>query len=145
MSADRFRLTAPIPLEREIHASCAKALDRLLLPPAIWFTYPAGAVQLSPGETAHLVSVGLKRGLPDIFVVFEGFVYGIELKRPGGRLSTTQVRYTKRGNRRVYLGQEDVFPKLARAGIALAVCHSVEHVLKQLALWGVPLRNWRFN
>jgi hypothetical protein len=43
-----FRLEAPEPYELDIHEACASALDKLLLPPAIWACYPAGAVQLQP-------------------------------------------------------------------------------------------------
>jgi len=41
-----------------------------VLPPAFWFTYPAGAVQLSPAETARLTRIGVKRGLPDMLPAF---------------------------------------------------------------------------
>ena len=62
--AANFRLRAPEPLEVDIHEACAKALDHLLLPPAMWFTYPAGASQLSPQQMARYSRIGLKRGLP---------------------------------------------------------------------------------
>src|SRR5215470_1604311 len=78
-----YRLTAPEPLERDIHEACAQALDRLLSPPAEWWTYPAGAAQLSPQQQARYSRIGLKRGLPDLMVLHGG-LYGIELKRAGG-------------------------------------------------------------
>ena len=86
-----FRLRMPEPLEADTHAACAQALDRLLMPPAVWFTYPAGAVQLSPQQMARYSRLGLKRGLPDIWVLHQG-TYCIELKRRGaGRLSKTTI------------------------------------------------------
>src|SRR5262252_1194363 len=119
-----FRLTPDSLLERDIHEACADALDKLLLPPAFWFTYPAGAVQLSPAETARLTRVGLKRGLPDIWILYDG-VYCVELKREGGELSKTRTVRTKRGGPRVLVGQEEVFPQLIAAGVkAIAVCYS---------------------
>jgi hypothetical protein len=136
-----FRLKAPEPLEADIHEACARVLDRLLLPPAMWFTYPAGAAQLSPQQMAAYSRKGLKRGLPDIFVLHQR-MYGIELKRKGGRLSKTRVGRSQRGAPRIYLGQEDTFPKLEAAGMQIAVCHSVDEMLAQLARWQIPMRRW---
>ena len=127
-------------LERDIHEACADALDKLLLPPAFWFTYPAGAVQLSPAETARLTRVGLKRGLPDIWILYDG-VYCVELKREGGELSKTRTVRTKRGGPRVLVGQEEVFPQLIAAGVkAIAVCYSVDQMLEQCRRWPIPMR-----
>jgi hypothetical protein len=137
----RFRLTAPEPLEADIHAACAKALDALLLPPAMWFTYPAGAAQLSPQQMARYSRVGLKRGLPDIWLLYGG-VYCIELKRRNGTLSKTRVARTKRGSPRILAGQADVFPQLIETGAieAIAICTSVDELLAQLQRWEIPLR-----
>lgn len=144
MSAVRLRLTAPEPSERDIHEACAQALDKLLLPPAMWFAYPAGASQLTPQQIARHARIGLKRGLPDIWVLHDG-IWAIELKRHGGRLSKTRVARTRRGSPRILAGQEDVFPRLIETGAfnAIAICHSVGEMLGQLARWDVPLRAWR--
>jgi hypothetical protein len=139
-AAAPFRLVPPEPLELDIHERCAEVLDKLLLPPAMWFTYPAGAVQLSPAQAARLSRVGLRRGLPDIWILFEG-AWCIELKRRGGQLSKTKVVRTRRGSPRVLDGQEDVFPRLIAAGVRrIAVCHSVSEMLAALERWGIPLR-----
>jgi len=103
-----FKLTASIPLERDIHQQCADALDKLLAPPAMWFTYPAGASQLSPQQQARHSRIGLKRGLPDIWILYDG-VWLIELKRPGGRLSKTRIVRTGRCSPRTLAGQTEVF------------------------------------
>ncbi|HSR76408.1 MAG TPA: hypothetical protein VLN57_07455 [Xanthobacteraceae bacterium] len=134
-------MTAPEPLEHDIHQACAEALDKLLLPPALWFTYPAGASQLSPQQFARHARIGLKRGLPDIWVLYGG-VYCVELKRLGGRLSKTRIGRTRRGGPRVFEGQEDVFPRLLKTGAIedIALCTSVDELLAQLARWGIPLR-----
>ena len=129
-----------MPLERDIHEACAAALDALLVPPALWFTYPAGASQLSPQQQARHSRIGLKCGLPDLWVLHQG-VYCIELKRPGGQLSKTRLGRTRRGSPRVLVGQVDMFPNLLAAGVKdIAVCHSVDEMLKALARWGIPLR-----
>ena len=140
MSA-RFRLTAPVPLERDVHEACAEALDRLLAPPAMWFAYPAGASELTAQQIARHVRVGLKRGLPDLWFLHRG-VRCIELKRHGGHLSKTRIGRTRRGGPRVFVGQEEIFPLLLASGgvEAIAICHSVQEVLDQLARWDIPLR-----
>ncbi|HSR77582.1 MAG TPA: hypothetical protein VLN57_13435 [Xanthobacteraceae bacterium] len=139
----KFRLTAPEPLEADIHESCARVLDRLLLPPAFWFAMPIGHIQLMPAQMARLARIGLKRGLPDIFVLYGG-LYAIEIKARGGQLSKTRVGRTRRGSPRVYEGQEDVFPRLLETGAveAIAICTSVDEVLAQLARWQIPLRRF---
>lgn len=135
-----FRLTSPVPLERDTHIAVARALDALLLPPAVWFTYPAGASTLSPQQAARHAEIGLKRGLPDIWVIYDG-TYCIELKRPGGTLSKTRVVRTKRGGARLVIGQAEMFPKLINAGVrGIAICRSVDEVLLQLSEWKIPLR-----
>jgi len=139
--APRFRLTAPEPAERDIHEAVARALDLLLLPPAFWACYPAGASVLTPQQQARHSRAGLKRGMPDIWVL-HGRLWLIELKRRGGRLSKTRIVRTKRGGTRVLAGQEDVFPLLVATGAVggIAVCTSVMEVLEQLVQWGVPVR-----
>lgn len=135
-----FRLTAPEPMELDIHHACADALDKLLGPPALWFTYPAGAAQLSPQQQARYSRIGLKRGLPDIWILYRG-VYCIELKRTNGVLSKTRIVHTRRGTPRELVGQQEMFPRLIRSGAvcAIAVCTSVFEMLRQLELWGIPL------
>jgi len=140
--ATPYRLVSPAVAEDELHASVARALDVLLLPPAMWATYPAGSVPLPPEYAAKLTRLGLKRGWPDILIV-HGPSYGIELKRPGGVLSRTRTVRTRRGALRVLDGQEDVFPRLEDAGMRIGVCRSVDEVLAQLRAWGLPLRNAR--
>lgn len=136
-----FRLTAAIPDERSIHETCAALLDRLLLPPAMWFAYPAGVIELRADQVARLVRFGLKRALPDIWILHFG-VYCIELKVPGGKLSKSRVGRTSRGSPRFLIGQEESFPLLLATGAirAIAVCTGPEEMLAQCRKWGVPLR-----
>jgi hypothetical protein len=109
----------------------------------MWFTYPAGASVLSPQQMARHSRIGLKRGLPDIWVLHNG-TFCIELKRKGGRLSKTRVATTRRGSPRILDGQTEVFPRLLASGGVddIAICTSVDEVLAQLALWQIPLRRF---
>lgn len=136
----RFRLTSPVVPERDIHQACAHTLNVLLLPPAEWACYPAGATQLSPQQQARYAKLGLKRGWPDLLILHHG-LYGIELKRRGGRLSQTYTTRTRRGSPRELIGQAEMFPRLVAAGFTeIAIAHSVDEMLAHLERWGVPLR-----
>jgi hypothetical protein len=136
-----FRLEAPEPSELDLHASCALALDKLLAPPAMWCCYPAGHVQLQPHEAARLSRVGLKRAWPDLLVFFN-HVYGVELKREGGRLSKTRIVRTRRGAPRELVGQEDVFPLLLKTGAFadIRIARSLGELFAHLTDWQIPLR-----
>jgi hypothetical protein len=136
----RYRLVEELQPEDELHASVADALDKLLLPPARWTTFPAGSVPLPPRYAAKLARLGLKRGWPDVQIVFGGRIYGVELKRRGGKLSRTRIVRTRRGSLRELVGQEDEFPRLREAGMEIAVCSTVPAVLAFLTAAGVPLR-----
>jgi len=139
--APPFRLTAPDPLELDIHEACAAALDRLLAPPAMWCCYPAGGIELTAAQVAKYGRLGLKRGMPDLFIFFEG-LWGIELKRRGGTLSKTRVVRTRRGSPRVLVGQAETFPLLIASGgfQDIGIAHSVEEMLEFCRYWEIPLR-----
>src|SRR5215471_7977813 len=141
MPGARFRLTAPVIPERDIHEACVGTLNRVLAEPAVWWPYPAGAAELSPQQQARYSRIGLKRGYPDLWFLFGGRLYCIELKRLGGRLSQTRIGRTRRGSPRVLIGQVDMFPKLLAAGVReIAIAHSVDEVLSHLERWGFPLQ-----
>src|SRR5262245_56518885 len=137
-----YKLTAPVPLERDVHEACASALDKLLLPPAVWWPYPAGVTQLSPQQHAAYSRFGIKRGMPDLHFLYQGRLYGIELKRRhSGRLSKTRTVYNKRGSPQILIGQEEMFPRLLAAGmVEIAICHDVLDVLAALTRWQIPHR-----
>jgi hypothetical protein len=135
-----FRLAIPDPREVDLHESCARALDRLLAPPAVWACYPAGHIQLAPAELARLQRAGLKRGWPDLLVLYRQ-LYGIEVKRHGAGLSKTRIVHTKRGAPRRLIGQDQMFPRLLQAGFGdIAIVHTVDQMLDQIERWNIPLR-----
>lgn len=100
---------------------------------------PVGHIKLTPAQAALLSRIGVKRGLPDLMVVYGG-IYGIELKRGEGSLSRTRIVRTKRGALRVLEGQLEVFPRLRRAGMKIEVCYSLDEVLGALRAWNIPTR-----
>lgn len=140
MPAPRFRLEPEIQAEQVVHEEVAKFLAACLLPPVMWNCFPLGHVSLSPAQLARLQRAGLQAGWPDFLVIFGGLIFGLEIKRVGGKLSKTRQYRTKRGQLRIVLGQEEVFPKLDRAGMKIAVVHSVEETMAALGRFGIPYR-----
>lgn len=138
----RFTLTAPVVSEDELHADAARLLNKLLLPPAEWTCFPAGNVPLPPEYAAKLARFGLKRGWPDILISYNG-IYGLELKRKGGGLSKSRLVRTRSGAQRLVEGQADVFPRLERSGMRIAVCHDVDEVMDALVAWRLPMLSVR--
>jgi hypothetical protein len=140
VSARPFKLTSPVVPERQLHNSVADLCQKLIAPPAEWAFYPAGAIELMPAQVATLTRMGLRRGWPDFLILYD-WLYGIELKRAGGKLSRSRTVRTRRGSPRILDGQEDVFPRLIAAGMKdIAICHSTTEVEAALVRWRIPLR-----
>lgn len=114
------------PRESELHASVAQLLDWVLLPPALYTTFPAGWGKLTKGTAGRLYASGLKRGFPDI-LVFDVMrkVIGIELKAGANSVSAAQ---------------RDMFSKLQGVGVRVYVCKSLEDVIDALDSAGIMHR-----
>jgi len=125
--------------EQDLHEACAAYLWRVVLPPAKWTCIALGAIQLTGAQRAKLSRMGVQAAWPDFIVVHRG-IYGLELKRPGGRLSRSHLYRTRRGTLRERTGQEENFLELQVAGMTIAVCMSVDDVKGALHAWGVPAR-----
>jgi hypothetical protein len=101
-------------------------LDWVLMPPAIYTTFPAGWGKLTKGTAGRLYASGLKRGMPDI-LVFDVMrrVIGIELKAGANSVSAAQ---------------RDMFAKLQGVGVRVYVCRSQEDVIRALDNAGIMHR-----
>jgi hypothetical protein len=117
--------------ETEFHKSVAELLDWILLPPAMFTTFPAGWGKLSKATAGRLRASGMKKGMPDI-LVFDARqrpdvtkVVGIELKV--GVNSTSSA-------------QRGMFAKLQAVGIQTYICRSVEDVIQVLEHADIPHR-----
>ena len=113
------------PTESELHLSVANLLDWVLLPPAFYSTFPAGWGVLSPSMAQRLKRSGLKAGMPDMMVFYDGRCFGIELEARKNGLSSEQVI---------------TFKKLKEACIRVHVCRSIDDVMHALRYEDVPLR-----
>jgi hypothetical protein len=135
-----FRLTAPQAAETDLQASVADFLALALGDRVEWTAFPAGSVPLPVEYAAKLSRMGLQRGWPDLILVWDSRIYGIELKKPGSPLSKTRLVRTKRGGMRELIGQTARFERLSRQGMRIAICHDVPEVMAALKGWGFPLR-----
>ena len=111
--------------ESELHVSVAELLDWILVPPAMFSTFPAGWGKLSKATAGRLYASGMKKGMPDI-LVFDHYllggdthpmVIGIELKVGVNSLSSAQ---------------RTTFARLLGCGIRTYVCRSLEDVVTAL-------------
>lgn len=110
--------------EQTLHLAVARFLSVALPEDAFWWHTPNGGKR-GIVEAKLFKLMGVKAGVPDIFVLYAGTLHGIELKAPKGRVSVSQ---------------KDAAYKLFRAGCTTHDCRSVESVETALRLAGVPLR-----
>lgn len=110
---------------------------RLALPKeAVWWATPNGGYR-DPVTAALLQAAGVEPGIPDLFVLFEGRLIGVELKAPPKRLKSGKLSQAKG---RLSNAQKVMIPRLAQAGCPTLVCQSLDEVQQGLAALGVPLR-----
>lgn len=126
--ARAFRLVAPVVREHPLQKQIADAL-RIEIAPAgkvsrlgvVWFSVDhanyAGEV---PGIR---IGRGIAAGIPDMFVLYQGRAYLIELKAAGGVLSEAQKAFLAAG---------------LCSAVHVGVAGSVEDVLALLDAWEVP-------
>jgi len=114
------------PSETQLHVSVAEFLDWILLPPAIYSTFPAGWGKLGLKTSKQLKRSGLKPGMPDVLVFpGHGRVVGIELKAEGNYLTPIQREMQR---------------MLHDAGVHVYVARSIEDVIEALESERVPMR-----
>lgn len=112
--------------ESQLHQAVADLLDAILLPPALWTTFPAGWGKLGKATAGRLHAAGLKAGFPDILVFYNSFTTGIELKTENGRTSQEQDR---------------MFLLLSKAGVPIYICRDTDDVIGVLERRSIPHRS----
>ena len=120
-----------IPLkEADLHKSVSEFLDWMLLPPALYTTFPAGWTAMRKGAAGRLKAAGLKPGMPDLLVFFGGKTIGLELK----------------ANAIVSKAQLELFPKLEAAGVSVHLCRDLDSVWYNLStVHAVPMRPYNYG
>lgn len=111
-------------------------LDVALPVGAVWWATPNGGHR-NPVTARRLKSLGVKAGIPDLFVLHQGQLIGVELKAPPKRLPSGKLSKAKP---QLKASQGNMLPMLAQAGCPTLVCQSLEQVEQGLRALGVPLR-----
>ena len=120
-STDAVRRAHP---EEQLQMQVCKFLHHALEGNSTFFAVPNGGLR-SRSEAARFKATGTIAGMPDICVVNDGRLIGIELKAPKGRVSDAQLYCHER---------------LRRARVPVTVCKSVDDVIAALTESGVPLK-----
>ncbi len=76
-------------------------------------------------EVALLKALGVLAGIPDVLILYESRLYGIELKSAAGRLTAVQ---------------QALHERLRTAGARVETCRTLDSVEYQLLFWKIPLR-----
>jgi hypothetical protein len=90
--------------------------------PNIFFFHVPNGGKRSKIEAAILQGLGVRAGVPDLFIIKGARVFAMELKAPGRLLRSAQ---------------REALAALERAGAITAVCDSIDMAVAVLEDWGV--------
>ena len=111
-------------LEHRIQVAVANFLDVALPESVVWFAVPNGGDR-HPKVGAKLKAEGVKAGVADLLLFWEGQSLAIEMKTPTGRQTATQKDFARRWQ---------------ATGRSYVVCRSVDDVQRVLGSHGFPLK-----
>lgn len=112
--------------EHSLQVVVADYLEVALKGVCPWTSIDAGAGRMTKAAAGLRKRRGVKRGWPDVQVIWRGRYCGIELKRD---------RYAK-----LSADQEEVRDWIIASGGKVGVAHSVEEVCTLLTDWRIPVR-----
>lgn len=110
--------------EDALHRAVADHLTLVLGPDVVWFHPPNGGAR-SEREGAKFKAQGVKAGVADIVLVYQGRHYEIELKSATGKQSDSQIAWQA---------------ALEKAGGQYRLAKSVDDVKMALREFGIPTR-----
>lgn len=110
--------------EEKLQVEMVRFLRAVLPREAVLLHVPNGGWR-THGEAARLKAMGVMAGFPDLAVIWDGRIFGIELKAARGRLSPEQ---------------HQAHLSLRAAGMAVLTARAADEVLDWLEQAGVPLR-----
>ena len=116
-------IAIPVP-ERLIQTAVVEHLAWRAIPGLWWTHFPAGGLR-NRTVAAQLKAAGSKPGVPDILLLAQGRLFGLELKSERGRLSTDQI---------------STHAAMRDAGAVIGVAGGVDEALDLLAEWGLLRR-----
>jgi hypothetical protein len=107
--------------ERAIQCAVVEHLAWRAPPGTFWTHFPAGG-RRSRVTGALLKSMGTRAGVPDLLIVSQGRLFGLELKAGRGKLSPAQIA---------------AHDEMRRAGAVCGVAGDVDQALSLLSEWGI--------
>jgi len=108
-------------LEQQIHRAVVNHLAARGAWGSVYWHHPAGGAR-SKIEAAIMRGLGARSGFPDLFILHEGHLYGLELKHGKGRLSQAQI---------------NTHVELAKAGATIGTAYGLNEALAWLELHGL--------
>lgn len=112
---------AKAPTEEQIHRALVLRLQLCAGPGVVWWHTPNGDIRHA-GAAGRLKAMGTIPGVPDLLFLRDGQLYGLELKRAGGRPSVAQSEFQSR---------------MAAAGAIVATVDGLEAAVTTMRAWGV--------
>jgi hypothetical protein len=107
--------------EAEIQKAVFVHLSRRKAATAFAFHCPNGGLR-HPREAMKLKAGGVRAGVPDVIIIKDGQIYGLELKTHGGRVSPVQI---------------ETMQDMQRCGATVAVTYGLDQSLEKLEQWGI--------
>jgi hypothetical protein len=111
--------------EQQIHRAVVQHLHQRGVPNLFAF-HPANGGWRTAVEGAILKSMGVVPGVPDLIIIHDGKVFGLELKVDDGRLTDNE---------------RNALETMRRAGAIVATAHGLDAAITQLEIWGLLRRN----
>jgi hypothetical protein len=95
---------------------------RLRGAPGVFAFHPANGGYRKPIEAAIMKSMGVRPGVPDVILIHQGKVFGLELKAEGGRITPKQT---------------ETIAAMEAAGATVHVAVGIDQALERLETWGL--------
>jgi hypothetical protein len=108
-------------LEQQIQKAVVEHLRVRAAPNTFFFHVPNGGWRTRT-EGAILKGMGVMPGTPDLFLVFQGRCYALEIKPEGGRPTVQQL---------------EVIAQLEKAGAFTSISCGLDAALRVLEAWGL--------
>jgi hypothetical protein len=124
-------------LEETLQREIVRHLEWRLEPPWMFWATPNQRGTRSVVEAQILKTLGVKAGIPDLFVLGPGpILVGLEVKAP----PTVGKRGVSKARPRLNEAQQAMFPRLAGLGVPVIVVRDVDDAIASLSSLGAKFK-----
>lgn len=123
--------------EEVLQRAIVQHLEQRLMPPWLFWATPNQRGTRSVVEQQILKALGVRAGIPDIFVLGPGsLLIGLEVKAPPkqGKRGASKAKPVLND------AQKAMFPRLAGLGVPVIVARDVDDAVAALSSLGAPFR-----